>query len=412
MKARTVLSRSFLRSLVLLAIAAPSRLALADELKLDDGRVLVGKVAERGDTYEVTTADGVVVVQKNKVVQFTTDAKLREKLAERARAAGDTPFAHLQLAMDARDHGLEPEMWRHLDQVVEALPADRAAADDTIRGVQRRCDEFLAQLERELLPRKLRSAPTASRVHELLDRLRPDTSAGRVAAIEALLVREPNADQHLRTEARRNGSARRRLGALAALQRRELAGNDRFVLRTGVLDNGADVRRSAIDMVRGRDDAAAVAYLAPGLMHANGKMRVRTAEAFARLGHPDAVKLLVLAGPNAGKALGAADNGVRAHVAFLNQQAYIRDFDVEVAQAAFIANPQVDALTSGVVLDVTNHGVYEEIVIVRAWQKALLDLTRNDPGANPRVWATWLANLQTQSPAAPTPTTPTTTSPR
>jgi len=409
MNARSTLSRSLVSSFALLAVLVPTRLAHADELKLDDGRVLVGKVVERGDTYEVTTHDGVVVVQKAKVVQLTTDAKLREKLAERARTAGNTPFAHLQLAMDARDYGLEPELWRHLDAVVEALPSNPANADETTRGLRRRCDEFLAQLEREILPRKFRSAPTAARVHELLDRLRTDTGAGRAAAIEALLVREPNADQHLRTEARQNGSPRRRIGALSALQRRELAGNDRFVLRTSVLDNDADVRRSAIELVRGHDDAAAVAYLAPGLLHGNSKVRVRTAEAFADLGHADAVKMLVLAGPNAGKALASADSGIRAHVAFLNQQAYIRDFDVEVAQAAFIADPKIGVLTSGVVLDVTNHGVYEEIVIVRAWQKALKDLTKSDPGPNPRMWATWLANLQPQS---PTPTTPPTTTPR
>jgi hypothetical protein len=243
-------------------------------------------------------------------------------------------------------------------------------------------------------------------VHELLGMLRPDTSPARNAAVLAVLAREPNADQDLRTEARRNTSERCRIGALSALQRRELAGNDRFVLRTAVLDNDSDVRRAAIDLARGRDDAMAVQYLAPGLMHQSGKVRVRTAEAFADLGHADAVKLLVLAGPNAGAALAAADQGIRAHVAFMNQQAYIRDFDVEVAQAAFIADPKVDVLQSGVVLDVTNHGVYEEIVIVRAWQKALKDLTKSDPGPNPRLWSTWLANQQPPaSPPRPT-TTP------
>lgn len=382
-----------------LAALLPSLSLRADELRLDDGRVLVGKIAERGDTFEVTTREGVVVVPKAKVVQRRTDDELRKALADTARNAGSTPFANLQLAMRAHQYGLEPELWRYLDAVAKAGSGDVDAGP----ALDRRIEDFLAQLEPELLPRRWRQAPTAVRVHQLLDRLLPDTSPGRRTAIETLLAREPNADQALREEARRNGSERRRIGALAALQRRDLAGNDRFVLRTAVLDGSSQVRRAAIQIARGRDDAAAVAYLAPGLMHQNGKVRVRTAEAFGELAHPDGARLLAIAGPNAGKALAGADQGVRAHVAFLNQQAYIRDYDVEVAQAAFIADPKVDVLHSGTVLDVTVAGVYEEIVIVRAWQKALKQITGADPGADPRLWATWLDNRSAQSPAAKTP---------
>lgn len=397
---RTGLFRAALLGITLV----PVRDMAADELRLDDGRVLVGKVVERTDTYEVTTHEGVVTVQKAKVVVRRTDDELRKALSEQARSAGKSPFASLQLAMQARAYGLETELWRHLDATVKGLANDaNDPAAESQQAVQRRLQDFLGQLEPELLPRKWRSAPAAARVHQLLDRLRPDTTAGRAAAIEALLVREPNADQDLRNEARRNTSERQRIGAIKALQRRELAGNDRFVLRSAIFDGSTEVRRAAIEIARGHEDAAAVGYLAPGLMHQNAKVRVRTAEAFAGIGHPDAAKLLVLAGPNAGKALAAADQGVRAHVAFLNQQAYIRDYDVEVAQAAFIADPKVDVLQSGTVLDVTVAGVTEEIVIVRAWQKALKQLMKDDPGPNPRSWANWYANLQAQTPAAQTP---------
>ncbi|MBX3461759.1 MAG: hypothetical protein KF830_01195 [Planctomycetes bacterium] len=46
-------------------------------------------------------------------------------------------------------------------------------------------------------------------------------------------------------------------------------------------------------------------------------------------------------------------NRERGHVAVINQTAYVRDFDVEVAQAAFIADPKVDVIQDGIVLDVT-----------------------------------------------------------
>ena len=45
-------------------------------------------------------------------------------------------------------------------------------------------------------------------------------------------------------------------------------------------------------------------------------------------------------------------NTQRAFVAVINQQAYIQDFDVEVAQFQAVADPQINVLTEGVVLDV------------------------------------------------------------
>ncbi len=45
-------------------------------------------------------------------------------------------------------------------------------------------------------------------------------------------------------------------------------------------------------------------------------------------------------------------NTQRAYVSVINQQAYIQDFDVEVAQFQAVADPQVNVLTEGVVLDV------------------------------------------------------------
>lgn len=50
--------------------------------------------------------------------------------------------------------------------------------------------------------------------------------------------------------------------------------------------------------------------------------------------------------------LSIVNNG-RGHVAVINQTSYVRDFDVEVAQAAFIADPKVDVIQDGLVLDVT-----------------------------------------------------------
>ena len=81
-------------------------------------------------------------------------------------------------------------------------------------------------------------------------------------------------------------------------------------------------------------------------------------------------------------------------MAITQQTAYIRDFDVEVAQAAFIANPVVDVIQSGVVLDVTVAAVVtHRIQIVNAYRGALRCLVGSDPGSDPSRWTDWLLEL-------------------
>ncbi|MBL8722973.1 MAG: hypothetical protein JNK49_02960 [Planctomycetes bacterium] len=369
-----------------------------DELRLDDGRVLVGAVTARGDLLEVQTRDGTVVVAKARVKSHRTDDELRAELRRDEQNGPPGAFLDLQLAARARAYGLDAELWRHLDRAVPALQAAEATATASGAALQRRLADLLGQLEPELLPQRLRSAKPAARIQALLQAVRPGLGVGKSAALAELLVREPNADGELRRLARGQAQSQaQRLFALRVLQRRSAPGNDRFVLRSAVLDDSAEVRSGAIELVRsaGAADPAAVACLAPGLTHAEGELRIRTAEALGSLGHADAVKLLVLAGPNAGKAVGDADPVLRSHVAFLDQQSYVRDFDVEVAQGTAIGSPRVGLLQSGVVLDAAVPMVFE---IVRSYRRALHTLTGADPGGDPRLWAHWLANLPTPAP--------------
>lgn len=400
-----------LTAAVLLAAATTSQ--DVTELRLKDGRVVVGKVAARGDNYEVTTQDGSLTIAQSDVLDRRSSEDLLEALRKKAKTSGDSAFAHLNLAKQAREYGLEREMWRLLDKTLDKLAEESAGGNQTTtepsamvnaaaasqprnNPVERRLRDFLAQLEPELLPRSLRQAPLDKRITAMLRLLPANTIISRAAAIEELMVREPNADQYLRQQARRNPNERQRIAALTALQRRKVTGNDRFVLRTTVLDASKRVRSAAIDIGKPTVAADDITYMAAGLAHSNAKVRVRTAEALGELGHDAAINLLVKAGPHAATGLAAPGGDgpqTRAHVAFLNQQAYIRDFDVEVAQSAFIADPRVDVLQSGSVLDVTVAGVYEVRTILKAYRVALQQLTNQDPGADPRLWGEWLNKL-------------------
>lgn len=379
-----------------LLLACPLR---ADEVRLKDGRVLVGVVHKRDKVWEIDTRDGMVRVPASEVELERTEQQLREALRGLEQSATDNAFSHLELARQAFAWDLDDELWRHLDAAVQ-VPRDAKN-----QGLRSRVDDFLAQLEAEVLPRRYRAAEARVRVHELLQHLPRKAGPGLGAAVQELLVREPNVDKELKAEARANHEPWRRLCAVEALLRRGTRNNDAFAWRTAILDPAAEVRMQSMQLAREYGNAAqAVEYLTPGLMAGNAEVRVRTGEAFANLGDAAAIKPLVMAGPNAMKAVAGGDSGVRGNISIVQQQAYIRDFDVEVASASFIADPKIAVLQSGVVLDVTVMNVeIERVRIVGTWRSALRRLAGSDPGANPRDWATWLARLPQPEQAAATP---------
>ncbi len=388
-----------LRCAVLGACLLPvAGLARADEVRLLDGRVLVGPVARATDTLTVTTRDGAVTVALADVREHRTDDELRAALADAARAAGDAPFAQLQLAQRARACGLLPEAWQRFDKAAAALAAMPADAP-----LRRQAAAFAAELADDLLPARSKAATPKAVVAALLDGVHAATGAGRLLAIDAALVRLPDADGELRSQARRNGNARRRLAALAALQRRNEAGAERFVLRTCVLDASEEVRMGAAALAAPTFDGDDLAYVATGLDHPYPKVRIRTAETLGAIGGPAALPVLAAAGPRAGVGLAAAAGAdtPRAHMMVVQQQAYVRDFDVEVAQAAAVADPKVDVVQSGVVLDVAVHGVVEIRTIVRSYREAIRRLAGADPGDDPAAWTAFV-DARKAAPAAPT----------
>ncbi len=376
---------SFRRPLVLLAgICAP---LAADEVRLNDGRVLVGKTSIRADQVTVATLDGQVVVARAAVIRIRTDAELRLELDHLATLVGSSSrHGSLELAHTARRFGLHPEMWLYIDRCL----ASRSQLTTT--RFEHRLRRLLGDLEPEVLPLRHRNATVPIKVHELLYRVRPGQPPARRAAIEAILAGLDGAVATLRQRARSASSALQRITALTALAAR---GDLPFVWRSTVLDRAAQVRVAATDLAaQTKTPESVVVYLAPGLAHRNPAIRIRTAETYARLGDLSAVDILVAAGPllTTGALAGGA---IRGHIAILNQQAYIRDFDVEVAQAAFIADPKIDVLQSGMVLDTAVHAVTAvRTKVVRAYRRALRKLTSLDPGPRTAAWESWRCKLK------------------
>ncbi|MHC4380626.1 MAG: hypothetical protein ACYSU1_06010 [Planctomycetota bacterium] len=86
-------------------------------------------------------------------------------------------------------------------------------------------------------------------------------------------------------------------------------------------------------------------------------------------------------------ALGAESSAMapRSYVFFGRQIAAVTDFDVEVANSAFIADPVVTTLTEGVALEVRVVSVH----LGRAIRNSLTRLTGANPGPKRTDWANW-----------------------
>ncbi len=385
----TVANPSTLSLIAALLFCVP---AAADEVRTKDGRTLIGPTKVLEKVVIVDTADGKVRIPIADVLRIRSDEMLRAELDKLASSASsDTIHGQLSLARSARGYGLSTEMWTYLDRCLEISKKKQHKP--------RHMSAFLASLEPEILHRRLRKASTEVKVKvkELLYRVRPKQSAAKIAAIEAILAELDGAEKHLYTAARSMGKKQQRLSALRAIEARGGTKNQHFLFRTSIYESEPSLRLEAMNMARQAKLAdTAVAYLAQGLTHANPHVRIRTAQAYEMLASNNAVELLVHAGPVAA-ATSLAGGSTRGHIAIINQQAYVRDFDVEVAHAAFIADPKIGVLQSGMKLEVQVFGTSTvRTQIVDSYRHALRKLAGRDPGPKTSTWSGWYGKLRTE----------------
>ena len=193
----------------------------------------------------------------------------------------------------------------------------------------------------------------------------------------------------LREELVHAHSARRALATLA-LHRLAPGRETLSILRRSLLDGTREVRQEANRALRTADDARVLGTLVRALDSRHESIRTRSIEAFAEIGHRAAVAPLIgylaalqSSGGSGGMARGSMFSGTWT--------AYVQGFDVEVAQGAAIADPQVgvigqgSSLTAGVVSA-------SQVTITRqrvATRKALEKLTGVVPGRTSKAWLDW-----------------------
>ena len=164
------------------------------------------------------------------------------------------------------------------------------------------------------------------------------------------------------------------------------------VLRAMLFDKDVTVRKQATETAIAFAEDGIVYPISRALEQDDPALREAGLDAAEILNDPHVVGALV-------RMLRRADSAgkSRAHSANITHTSYVKDFDVEIAQAAVIAQPIVGVLQHGTVHDVGVAGVFERRVSRGQLDRAsnlLSRLTGQKFGTNWRRWDAWLAQQQ------------------
>jgi HEAT repeats len=210
-----------------------------------------------------------------------------------------------------------------------------------------------------------------------------------MAILELARVRDREGLQKTLTADLFEGSFRKRLFSAHAMRRLFPGQAVEPLLQRAVLDGSQDVREQASYALRDTGKVGVIVPVAKALGSGYPKVRIQAAEALGNMGFGAAVEPLMMR-------LAAAQNAPKHNVPHSNifigrQFAYIQDFDVEVAQFQAVADPQINVLLEGGVLDAGVHGVNEVHFASegRAIRNSLQKLTGADPGNSSRSWLRW-----------------------
>jgi len=216
------------------------------------------------------------------------------------------------------------------------------------------------------------------------------TTAGREIAIDRLRrAGDLEAVRGELMEGLSDFSIRRRAFSAHALGRLFPGQEARRLLQHSVLDTSRDVRRQAAQALGGADQPGLITPVVRALSSSNIRVRVQAAEALGFMGYSAAVEPLV--GYLAAAQSSGSNRVPHGYIFVGKQTAYVQDFDVEVATFQAVADPQVNVLLEGHVLEAGVSGVVEyryatEAVAART---SLGRLTGADPGKSGSAWQKW-----------------------
>lgn len=161
------------------------------------------------------------------------------------------------------------------------------------------------------------------------------------------------------------------------------------LVQRSLLDPDDSVRLAAASALGKAKDPALVGPFVKALGHESEVIVKNAAEALGNMGYPQAVPALAatLLAP-------ASSSGWQPPAAYIfggTQSAYVQDFDVEVATGSAIADPIINVLSSGAVLEARVLHVSPKRLHA-AVRTSLQRLTAQDPGKTAKAQRAWWEN--------------------
>lgn len=317
-----------------------------------------------------------------RVVRVVSEREaLSEAKKRRRQAYKGTLDSRAGFAQWARDEGLLQESMQELENILSQEP-DHEWALRLLSG-----GPGLASL-----PRANEEDAAASRQELLRYGAQGGAVARELAARELARFEDQEAVLADLEADLRATSIRRRAFAAHALGRVQPGKETRHLLMRTVLDSSADVRKSCAYALKATGEPGMALPMLRALASRNTEVRTNAAEALGHLGHAAAVEPLIGHFATLAAAQGSGSAVVpRANIFVGRQFAYVQDFDVEVAQFQAVADPQVNVVIEGSVLEGRVIGVRQSAHIYErsTVRGALRKLTGADPGDRPQDWLDW-----------------------
>ena len=163
------------------------------------------------------------------------------------------------------------------------------------------------------------------------------------------------------------------------------------LLKAATHDKDTSVRTAAAKALKQIDSPDTVHPLGRALNSRYANVRAAAADALATLGDEAGLGYVV------NRWVGRAGDFPRVYFAQVNQLSYIQDFDVEVAQTSFIADPVVGVLQEGLSHAVKIHATEYTFTTVErpAYAKAMKALSGMDYGTDLSRWRKfWIDNRE------------------
>lgn len=350
-------------------------------LHLARGGAWVGVARQVDGTWQIQRDGRWTPLPPGSVVRHARESELLRELARRERGLeAEGPEELTELARWLVQEGLAGEALARLDRVLGQAP-NHPGAIELLR------EHRLARVPSLAVP----AAEQQQATERLLAWAGQATPALReLALLELEEHAGAEATRALLLEALAASSPHRRLVGAHGLGRLHPGAAPRRLLQHAVLDASQRVRSTAAAALGAAGEPDLVVPVVRSLGSANPRVRVQAAAALGHMGYPVAVEPLVSFVTTVASSGGG---GPVAHGYYFHgvQRAFVQDFDVEVATFQAVADPQVNTLVEGEVLQagVLATTVHDRPMELRAGREALERLTGERPGRTSRAWRDW-----------------------